>query len=168
MSEVGALCSCAVRRSPAPPLLLLLLTATACPRARDPELANPGVSSQKADCPVLPRGCPDTPRAAQLEGCTDTVLPVGDGCMLASDSVAKLTAAAREMLDTPELTKLRVVAPSLTCANIARAHLEAHAVPEGRVTVAAAANRTFVSFEVEAWEERDCRSGAPSKLPLGK
>ncbi|MBI2392996.1 MAG: hypothetical protein HYV09_25660 [Deltaproteobacteria bacterium] len=147
-------------------LVVLLVLLGACTRARDPELANPGVSPQKGDCPLLPRGCAGTPTST--EGCPDAILPVGDGCMLASDSVVKLTAAAREMLETPELTKLRVVAPSLTCANIARAHLEAHGVPEGRVSVAAAANRTFVSFEVEAWNERDCRSGAPSKLPLGK
>lgn len=140
-------------------LLSLALLLIACGRSNEPPLVNPGVSNVKDTCSVLPHGC-----GRGDDGCPDTVLPLGDDCALSQKSVQDLDRAAHELLDTPLLTKLVVVAPSLVCANAIRATFEARGVAEGRVQVAAAENRSFASFVVLAWNERDCATGAPSKL----
>jgi hypothetical protein len=140
--------------------LLVALLLTACTRSNEPPLVNPGVSSARDSCGVLPHGC------GHEDGCPDTVLPLGDECALSQQSLYDLDRATRELHDTPLLTKLVVVAPSLVCANAIRAVFEARGIEEGRVQVAAEGNRSFASFEVLAWNERDCATGAPSKLPV--
>lgn len=142
--------------------LLLFVLLTACAHSKEPLPENIGSSPKKDNCGLLPHGC------AHDDGCPDTVLPLGDECAMSDKSVADVDRAAHELLDTPLLTKLVVVGPSLACANLVRAAFEAKGVPEGRVQVAVAENRSFISFEVLAWNERDCGTGAPSKLPVGK
>lgn len=142
-------------------LVALAVSSVAC-RSSEPPLSNPGVSTKKNDCAVLPHGCGPT------DGCPDVVIPLGAGCTVSQQGLQDLERVTHELLETPLLTKLVVVAPSLPCANAIRAGFEARGVQEGRVQVAEEANRSFVSFAVEAWNERDCRSGAPSKVPVGK
>lgn len=128
-------------------------------RPGEPPLVNPGVSTAKSDCTLLPHGCAP-------EGCPDLVIPLGEGCGVSQKGLSDLDHAAHELLDTPLLTKLVVVAPTLACANLVRAAFESRGVQPGRIQVAEEENRSFVTFQVEAWNEKDCRTGAPSKLPV--
>ncbi len=140
-------------------LALLLLVSTLGCRPSEPPLVNPGASTAKSDCTLLPRGC-------SVDGCPGLVIPLGTGCGVSQQGLADLDRAAHELLDTPLLTRLLVIAPSVACASLVRAAFEARGVQAGRVQVAEEENRSFVSFQVEAWNERDCKTGAPSKLPV--
>lgn len=144
--------------------LFLLTLLTACARSPVPPLENPGVSSKTGPegCGVLPHGC------VREGACPEVVLPLGDGCTMSPKSLQDLDLAVHELVDTPLLTKLVVVGPTLGCANAVRAVMEGAGVTHGRVQVAVEENRAFISFAVEAWNERDCRTGALSKVPLGK
>lgn len=142
-------------------VFVLFVLALGC-KSNVPLPESPGVSTKKDTCSVLPHGC------GHEDGCTGAVLPLGEDCAMSAKSVDELDRAVHELLDTPMLTQLVVVAPSLVCANAVRATFEAGGVKEGRVQVAAVENRSFVSFEVLAWNERDCSTGAPAKLPIGK
>lgn len=143
--------------------LLLLVLLAACPKPKE-DLGTPGVSAKPNDqCTILPHHCP----GRDEDGCPDVIIEVGDACALNADGVRHLNAAADELLNHKELTRVTIEAPSLTCANIARAHLEQRGVPGWRVLVAAAENRTFINFTVEAIDEKRCADGAPAKPPGG-
>lgn len=137
-------------------LVLLLIALSACPKPKA-DLGTPGISDKKEKCPVLPRGCPG---GAEDNGCPDTMIPVGDSCAINAKGVADLSLAAQEMLNDRDVTRITIVAPTIICANITRAHFEAHGVPAWRLNVAEAENRTFISFQVWAWKEKACHDGS--------
>lgn len=143
--------------------LLLCAMLLACPKPKE-DLGTPGKSTVGDKCGVLPRGCPGGP---EENGCPDTIIEVGDSCAVTAKGVEDLQRAADEMLNDKDLTRLTIIAPSMTCANIVRAHFEQRSVPEWRLHVAEQANRTFISFAVDAWKEKSCRDGAPVKPPGG-
>lgn len=146
-------------------LIALALTAAASCKSKppnDPALAAPGVST-KDKCPLVPHGCPG---GADEDGCPDPMFEVGDACTLTAKTVQDLASAAEEMNNDKDLSRLRIVAPTMVCANIVRAHLEQHNVAGHRITMAVAPNTSLVSFQVDAWKEVDCRTGAAVKPPV--
>ena len=146
-----------------PLLLTILLLGCKSPPPNDPALAAPGKSTANDKCPLIPHGCPGN---ADEDGCPDPMYAVGDACTVSADVVNRLADAAEEMKNEKDLTRMRIIAPSLTCANIFRAHLEARGVEDHRFTMGVDENRSSVSFEVDAWKEKDCRTGAEVKPPV--
>jgi len=145
-------------------LLAVILTAScASPPPNDPTLAAPGKSTQKDKCPLVPHGCPG---GADEDGCPDPIFEVGDGCTVTAQTVTLLADAAEEMKNEKDLTRMRIVAPTMTCANIFRAHLEARGIEDHRFTMGVDPNRSTVSFEVDAWKELDCKTGGAVKPPV--
>jgi hypothetical protein len=144
-------------------LLLVFVAAVACksPPPNDPLLAAPGVS--KVKCPLVPKGCPG---GADEDGCPDPLFQVGESCTVSAQTVADLAHAADEMLNEKDLSRLRIVAPTMTCANIFRAHLEQGGVPDYRLTMGVDETRSTVSFEVDAWKQLDCKTGATVTPPV--
>lgn len=143
--------------------LLLIALLIACPKPKE-DLGTPGVSKHKDNCPILPHGCPGGPADT---GCPGLIIEVGDACALTAKGVADLNSVADELQNERDLTRLTVTSPSMTCSNIARAHLEQRGVPDWRIHVAQADNRTFISFEIDAWKEKLCRDGSAVKPPGG-
>ncbi len=146
-------------------LVVLGVASVACGKTAPREPSTIGVSKRPDTCTTIPHGCPGT---ADDDGCPDVLIEVGNDCKLTAKAVGDLQTAASEMLNEAKLTRLLVVAPTIVCANIVRAHLETHGVTAWRVIVAEDANRSFVSFQVDAWMGRDCRSGAAVKAPPGQ
>lgn len=144
-------------------LLLVFLTAIACksPPPNDPALAAPGVSKHK--CPLVPHGCPGS---SDEDGCPDPLFAVGESCTITAEIASTLASTAEEMLNEKDLSRMRIVAPTMTCANSFRAHLEQQGVPDHRLTMTVAEDRSTVSFEVDAWKELDCKSGGPVRPPV--
>lgn len=144
-------------------LLLAALVVVGCKSSQpDPALASVGKST-KAKCALVPHGCPG---GVDEDGCPDPVFQVSDECAVTAQTVTDLGDAAEDMKNEKDLTRLRITAPTMTCANIFRAHLEAHGVDDHRITMAVDTNRSGVSFSVDAWKEQDCRTGAVVKPPV--
>jgi hypothetical protein len=143
--------------------LLLCALLLGCPKPKE-DLGNVGVSKASDKCTVLAHRCPGS---ADDDGCPDVMIEVGDSCQITAKGVENLQQAADEMLNDKDLTRLIIIAPTMTCANIVRAHFEQRNVPSWRLVVAEQANRTFISFEVAAFKEKSCRDGAPVKPPGG-
>lgn len=143
--------------------LLAAVLLSACPK-RGPDVGTPGVTKVKDTCGMLPRGCGGGPDDM---GCPDVIIEVGDSCALTAKGVEDLQRAADEMLNEKDITRLAIVSPSMICSNIVRAHFEQRGVPEWRLHVVEQANRTFISFEVDAWKEKSCANGTAVKPPGG-
>jgi hypothetical protein len=143
--------------------LLAVVVSAGCksPPPNDPALAAPGVSKHK--CPLLPHGCPGGP---DEDGCPDPLYQVGDACTVTAKTVQDLASTAEEMNNEKDLSRLRIVAPTMECANIFRAHLEQNGVADHRISMAVADNTSAVSFQVDAWKEVDCRTGTSVKPPV--
>jgi hypothetical protein len=145
-------------------LLLAALALASCKSAApEPALKAPGVSDKKqSDCTIVPRGCPGD---ASDNGCAATVVNLDENCSVSQQAAALMVSAAEEILNDRDLTRMRIVGPDLSCSNAFRNFLEEQGVPGWRLTIAAAPNRTFITFETEAWKERDCRTGEAVKPP---
>lgn len=142
-------------------LVLSVVSGCGSKPPNDPALAAPGVSQHK--CPLVPHGCPG---GVDEDGCPDPIFEVGDACTLTAKTVQDFASAAEEMNNDKDLTRLRIVAPTMVCANIVRAHLEQHNVADHRITMAVSPNTSVVAFQVDAWKEVDCHSGATVKPPV--
>jgi hypothetical protein len=143
--------------------LLFVVLLAACPKPKE-DLGTPGVSKHNDKCTILPHHCPG---GADDDGCPGVIIEVGDSCALSAKGVADLNAVSDELLNERDLTRITVTSPSMTCSNIARAHLEQRGVPDWRIHVAQADNRSFISFEIDAYKEKLCRDGSPVKPPGG-
>jgi hypothetical protein len=146
-------------------LLLAFVACVACksPPPNDPALVAPGKSKPNDKCTVIPHGCPG---GVDEDGCPDPMFEVGDACTITAQTAANLATAANELNDEKDLSRMRIIAPTMTCANIFRAHLEQHGVADYRLTMGVDENRSTVSFEVDAWKEVDCKTGGAVKPPV--